>query len=95
MNSTFTIEQKPLFTILSSMQPICNKRTTIEASSSILFHVGHKELVLKSTDLEISLQASYLLKDSSFFEPVSFLVSGKRLFDIVKELCSDAVSCGR
>jgi DNA polymerase III beta subunit len=86
MNSTFTIEQKPLFTILSSMQPICNKRTTIEASSSILFHVGHKELVLKSTDLEISLQASYLLKDSSFFEPVSFLVSGKRLFDIVKEL---------
>ncbi|MCK5632660.1 DNA polymerase III subunit beta, partial [bacterium] len=55
-------------------------------TSSILFQVGAKELVLKSTDLEISLQSSYLVHDSSIQEPISFLVSGRRIFDFIKEL---------
>ncbi len=82
----FIVEQKPLLNILSSMQPICSKRTTLEATSYILFNVGPKELLLKSTDLEISLQSSYHLERSTFTESKSFLVNGKRLFDIVKEL---------
>ena len=86
MAEKFIVEQKPLLSILSSMQPICSKRTTLEATSSILFDIGPKELIIKSTDLEISLQSSYGLKESSLTENRSFLVSGKRLFDIVKEL---------
>ena len=86
MKNTFIIDQKPFITILSSMQPICAKRTTLDATSSILFQIGHRELVMKSTDLEISLQSSYLLKESTISEPQSFLVSGRRLFDLVKEL---------
>lgn len=82
----FIVEQKPLLGILASMQPICSKRTTLEATSYILFNVGPKELILKSTDLEISLQSSYHLERSTFTENRSFLVNGKRLFDIVKEL---------
>ncbi len=82
----FIVEQKPFLNILSSMQPICMKRTTLNATTYVLFHVGHKELVLKGTDLEISLQSSYLLKESNIAEPCSFLVSGKRIFDLVKEL---------
>lgn len=89
MKNTFVVEQKPLLSILASMQPICTKRTTLEATTSILFQIGHKELVLKSTDLEISLQASYLLKESDISESRSFLVSGRRLFDLVKELEGD------
>lgn len=89
MKNTFVVEQKPLLSILSSMQPICTKRTTLDATTTILFHVGHKELVLKSTDLEISLQASYLLKECDAYEPRMFLVSGRRLFDLVKELEGD------
>ncbi|HSC24854.1 MAG TPA: DNA polymerase III subunit beta [Candidatus Babeliales bacterium] len=89
MKNTFIVEQKPLLSILSSMQPICTKRTTLDATTTILFHVGHKELVLKSTDLEISLQASYLLKECDIDEPRLFLVSGRRLFDLVKELEGD------
>ena len=89
MESTFTVEQKPLLSILSAMQPICSKRTTLDSTSYIHFHVGHKELVLKSTDLEISLQSSYILKESSDHEPYSFLVSGRRIFDLVKELDGD------
>lgn len=91
MKTTFTIDQKPLMAILSSMQPICTKRTTLDATTSIMFQVGYKELVLKATDLEISLQASHSLKHSSVEEARSFLVSGKRIFDIVKELEGDIV----
>lgn len=86
MENLFVVEQKPLLSVLSSMQPICTKRTTLDATSSILFHVGHKELVLKSTDLEISLQSSYQLQASDISEVKTFLVSGKRIFDLVKEL---------
>lgn len=89
MKNTFIVEQKPLLSILSSMQPICTKRTTLDATTTILFQVGHRELVLKSTDLEISLQASYLLKECDIHEPRMFLVSGRRLFDLVKELEGD------
>ncbi len=86
LKNSFVVDQKPFIGILSSMQPICTKRTTLDATSYILFQVGHKEIVLKSTDLEISLQASYLFKDGDIAEPRSFLVSGRRIFDLVKEL---------
>jgi len=86
MENSFVIEQKPFMAILSSMQPICTKRTTLDATSYILMQVGHKELVIKSTDLEISLQASYILDGTSIASPYSFMVSGKRMFDLVKEL---------
>jgi DNA polymerase-3 subunit beta len=86
MNNRFTVNQKSLMAILASMQPMCTKRTALDATSSILFHVGHKELILKATDLEISLQSSYQLEESTVEEPSSFLVSGKRIFELVKEL---------
>lgn len=89
MQNTFVVEQKPFLAILSSMQPICTKRTTLDATSAILFQIGHKELVLKSTDLEISLQASYALKECDITEPQLFLVSGRRVFDLVKEMEGD------
>jgi DNA polymerase III subunit beta len=92
MKNTFVVEQKPLLSILSSIQPICTKRTTIDATSSILFQISHKELVIKSTDLEISLQASYILQESDLSEQQSFLVSGRRIFDLVKEL-DGAIVC--
>lgn len=86
MSNKFIVDQKILLSILSSMQPICAKRTTLDATSSILFNISHKELDLKSTDLEISLQASCHVIDNDITEPQSFLVSGKRIFDLVKEL---------
>lgn len=78
--------------LLASMQPICTKRTTLDATSYILMQVGHKELVLKSTDLEISLQASYLLEGPAVTSPYAYMVSGKRIFDLVKEL-EDTITC--
>lgn len=82
----FKVDQKYLAGILSSMQPICSKKTTVESTTSILFHPGRNELVLKSTDLEISLQYSCKIKDSNIDEDKAFLVSGKRVFELIKEL---------
>lgn len=92
MENTFIVDQKLLFSILLSMQPICTKRTALDATSSILFQVGHKELVLKSTDLEISLQASCQLIESNVDKNCSFLVPGRRIFEVVKEL-EGPISC--
>jgi DNA polymerase-3 subunit beta len=89
MQKKFIVDQKSLLSVLASMQPICTKRTAIDATSTILFQVGHRELILKSTDLEISLQASCILKESELDEPQSFLVSGRRIFELVKELEGD------
>jgi DNA polymerase III subunit beta len=93
MENKFIVDQKALLAILGSMQPICTKRTTLDATSAILFQVGIKEMVLKSTDLEISLQASCAVKESTLDETISFLVSGRRIFDIVKELEGDIECC--
>lgn len=89
MAHTFSVEQKAVLSLLASMQPICSKRTTLDATTNILFHVGHKELVLKATDLEISLQVHCPLLASNVEEAHSFLVHGKRIFDIIKELEGD------
>lgn len=86
MEKKFFVDQKTLLSVLSAMQPICARRTTIDATTTILFQPGHKELILKSTDLEISLQVSCPITNSSIVTPESFLVPGKRIFDVVKEL---------
>ena len=82
----FIVGQKNLVNILTAMQPICTKRTTVDATSSILFQVGHKELILKSTDLEVSLQYSCETIQSNIIETRSFLVGGKKIFELTKEL---------
>ena len=78
----FVVEQKSLISVLTAMQPICAKRTTIDATSNILFQIGHKELILKSTDLEVSLQYSCDTANSQISQPRSFLVNGKKIFVI-------------
>jgi len=83
---SFTVDQKDISAILAAMNPICSKRTTLEVTNCILFEVGYKELILKSTDLEISLQSSCPIQESTLDEPRSFLVLGKRIFEVVKEL---------
>jgi DNA polymerase-3 subunit beta len=86
MKQTFVIKQKTINNMLASMQPICSKRTPLESTTGILFQIGVKELVLKSTDMEISLQYSVALSDTNLTEPAAILVPGKRIFELIKEL---------
>jgi DNA polymerase III sliding clamp (beta) subunit (PCNA family) len=76
MDGKFIVEQKDLLALLTSMQPICSKRTTLDITESIMFQVAPKELTLKSTDLEISLQSSMII-ESDFEENLDFLIPGK------------------
>lgn len=92
MNTHFSVEKEQIFPLLSSLQPLCTKRTTVDATSHVLLHIGNRELVVKGTDLEVSLQASCSIKECSCIESETFLVPGKRIFDIVKEL-DGIVSC--
>ena len=85
MKKTFKIDQKLLVGMLSSMQPICSKKTTLDVTESILFQVMPRELILKATDLEISLQSSVPI-ESNLEESETFLISGKRIFELVKEI---------
>ena len=86
----FVIDQKTLLGLLSAMQPICTKRTTLDITESILFQITPRELMLKATDLEISLQSSTSLEQNGV-DDASFLVSGKRIFDLVRELEGDII----
>lgn len=89
MKQSFVIKQKTINGMLASMQPICAKRTPLESTTGILFQIGLKEIVLKATDLEISLQYSAPVVESNVSETASILVPGKRIFDLVKELDED------
>ncbi len=88
MDGKFVVNQKELLSLLASMQPICSKRTALGVTESILFQVAPRELTLKATDLEISLQSNMVI-ESDLMENVSFLISGKRIFELVKELDGD------
>lgn len=85
MKKSFKVGQKSLVGILSSMQPICSKKTTLDVTESIFFQVMPRELILKATDLEIALQSSLAI-ESSLEETETFLISGRRIFDLVKEI---------
>jgi DNA polymerase-3 subunit beta len=85
MSKSFTVDQRALVATLSSMQPICSKKTTLDVTESILFQVMPRELNLKGTDLEISLQSSIPI-ESTVDETTTFLISGKRIFELVKEI---------
>lgn len=85
MNKSFKVDQKALIETLSSMQPICSKKTTLDVTESIFFQVMPRELILKGTDLEISLQSSMPI-ESNLDDTTTFLISGKRIFELVKEI---------
>ncbi|MBP7854477.1 DNA polymerase III subunit beta [Candidatus Babeliales bacterium] len=85
MSNSFIVQQKDLLSTLFFMQPICTKKTTFVSTACILFHISNKELILKATDLEIALQYSCNLIQSDI-EQAQFLVPGKKIFDIVKEM---------
>src|SRR3989304_6843106 len=88
MEGKFVVAQKELLSLLVSMQPICNKKTTLDVTESILFEVAPRELTLKATDLEISLQSNTDI-ESDCEETLKFLISGKRIFELVKEMDGD------
>lgn len=83
--TVFSLQRSDLESVLSSMQPICAKKTAINATNSVLFHVSPGELVIRATDLEVSLQASCSVVQAPD-KDITFLVHARRLFDLIREL---------
>ena len=88
MKNQFVVNQKELHSLLAAMQPICSKKTTLDITEYVLFQITPRELTLKATDLEISLRSSMAL-DENTVEEASFLVSGRRIFELVREMEDD------
>jgi len=86
--NSFVIAQQTIYALLSSMQPICNKRTPLESTEYIFFSINPRELTIKATDMEISLQSTADI-ESANNATSTFLVPGKRIFDIVREMEGD------
>lgn len=95
MKLSFTLDQEQLESALSLLQGVCGKRTAVEATTNILLGLDGQsdELILKATDLEISLQCTLPLLESSIGEghAVAFLVGGRRFFELIKELSGPLV----
>jgi DNA polymerase-3 subunit beta len=86
MKLVFYLDQKALASVLSLVQNICTKKTALEATSNVLFLVGDsQEVIIRATDLDISLQFSLPAK-IFVATTFSFLVNAKRLYDFVKDL---------
>ncbi|MBN2267199.1 MAG: DNA polymerase III subunit beta [Candidatus Babeliaceae bacterium] len=86
MENHFYIEKKNIVPLLSAFQPLCTKRTTLDITAHILVQSSNRELVLKGTDLEVSLQASCAVTESKTTTTESFLVPGRRMFESIKEM---------
>ena len=89
MKLLFFVDQKPLAAILALVQNICNKKVALEATANVFFQISDaQEVIIRATDLDISLQFSLPAKVVVATEVSSFLVNAKRLYDFVKELTS-------
>jgi DNA polymerase-3 subunit beta len=86
MKESCCVEQKELIGVLTAMQPICSRRTTIETTESLLMTFSPHELVIKSTDLEINVQASITTTNNTLTQEQLMLIPGKRLYELVREL---------
>jgi DNA polymerase-3 subunit beta len=88
MKLVFFLDQKSLSSVLALIQNICTKKTALESTSNVLFLVGDsQEVIIRATDLDISLQFSLPAK-IYVAEAQSLLVNAKRLYDFVKDLSS-------
>jgi DNA polymerase-3 subunit beta len=85
MKTQFSLTQETLFPILVSLQSMCTKKTAVAHTENILFEVTPRELIIKSTDLEISAQWTLIIETDND-DTNMFLVSGKRIHDVIKEL---------
>ena len=76
------IDRNELYKAISRVQSIVEKRSNIPILSMILLNVDNSHVRLSATDLEISFQQKF---SAEVIEPGSVTISGRKLFEIVKE----------
>ena len=103
MNVHILVSKDDLLPILSAIQGITTRKSVLDVTSYAYIETNGSELTIKSTDMEIAYQASISVRQSnrgiSSYDPISFLLNGKRFYELVKdfapeiELKYDGTSC--
>lgn len=84
----FTIEKDVFLKGLQKVQGIIEKKTSMPILANILIESINDKIEITATDLEVALIASYPAK---VLQEGKITVSGKKLFEIIKELPEDEI----
>ena len=79
----FLIEKKIIFKSLSHLQSIVDKRNALPILSNILIEVKNKELIMCSTDMDISIKETV---NCEVIEEGSTTINAQMIYDIIKKL---------
>ncbi len=82
------IDRDELFKAVSRVQSIIEKRSNMPILSAVLMSTEETGIVLSATDLEISFQQRL---PAEILSPGSLAISGRKLFEIVKESKSSSI----
>ncbi len=82
----FTVDKTKIFTELSLLQGIVEKRNTMPILANILIETSENYINMIGTDLEVGLKT---ISDASVEEPGATTISGTKLFEIIKSLPDD------
>ena len=77
------VEKKTIFKSLSHLQSIVDKRNALPILSNILLEVRNNELIMSSTDMDISIKESI---ECNVKEKGSTTLNAQIMFDIIKKL---------
>lgn len=75
--------KKELIESLNKVHSVVEKRNTMQILSNVYLHAHSEKLIIKATDLEVSIETSLSVK---MLEEGKASVSAKNFFDIIKEL---------
>ena len=82
------VERDELYRAVSRVQSIIEKRSNMPILSTVLLTAEDSGIVLSATDLEISFQQKF---PAEVLKPGSLAISGRKLFEILKESKSSTV----
>ena len=85
----FTVNKGKFETVIASMQPFLEKKDSSAITSHIYIEVINNNLIVKSTDYEMGLEAK--IKDISYFEDGKATVNGSNLLNIIRRLKNEDI----
>ena len=76
------VEREPFYKMVSKVQGVIEKRSNMPILSTVLINTIDSQIVLTATDLQISIKK---FLEAEIISSGSITISGKKLFDILKE----------
>jgi len=83
-----TIQKEPLYQALQWIQPVVEKKNTVQILANILCQVENNNLFISATDLEIGMKVSIPVQNS---EDGKLTLPSKQFFEIVRELPDEEI----